>query len=481
MKRLLRGVIDFEDGKLSADALESNYHRLDAAKVEWPNPEDERIYGYVREFYLQNSELPTAVTLQDFFTREDNVEVLERIKDIAAAPVHARKQYSHLLGQLLEDQRRVRMNLLLKDTAEIVSKGRVVQEGREKVKLQGVKDGYAYLMDRLPTVLPERVGPRTKGQLDPEEEWARYLEAKRTKKVGTLSGFDTIDRACGGIKRGELWVHAGFSGDYKSTFATQWSYNAAFRAKSNVVYVSMEMPLDQIQRRICALHTSHPRFRGRAPLSVTKIRDGELSAEEETFYREALTDMASGPTYARLDLWQASAPTVPAIQAELQRLHREMDIDLVVVDHTELLGRPQSREAYQVVLNDNIRALKQLALSFNDGEGLPILLLHQINREGRKAAERQDGKYGLYNLSYAHEAERSADVVTTCYSDEKLRAEHTIVVANLKNRDNPIFPEVRLTVDPTCMRLYEQPSPGSREEAREEALRDVTMALDGFL
>ncbi len=465
MKRLLRGVIDF--GGISAEALDSNYQRLCESSIEWVNPEDERLAKFVREFYTVNLEVPSAATVRDFFEREGNVEVLERLKDIDGCPIYERRQYSHLLDQLVEDQRRVKMDLLLKDAKEINGKGRVVQEGRRKVKLQGVNDAVAYLNDKIPGILPTPKGPRSKGFLDPEEEWNRYRSAKDSpNKYGTLSGFNTIDKACRGLKRGELWVHAGFSGDFKSTFATQWSYNAVHRYRANVIYISMEMPLEQLQRRLCTLHSSAATFKlaGKDPLDGCRVRDGELTGDEEVFYKEVLQDLKDedgSRNYCRLHIWQAPSPSVAAIRTELERLHRTMDIDLVVIDHTELLGRPaNSRDPFGVQLNDMIRGLKQLALHFAGGVKLPVLLLHQLNREGRKRAEKADGKYGLYDLSYANEAERSADVVTTSYASDEMRASHEVVVSNLKNRDNPRFEPVRLSLDPRCLRLYE-PLPAS--------------------
>ena len=128
MKRLLRSVIDFEDSKVSKDALNANFQRLQASGIAWLQPVDEKIYGYVREFFNVNFELPSRTTIQDFFTKADDIEVTERLKDIEAAAPYLRKNYEHLLGELLEDQSRVKIRALLSDAQEIVSKGRIVQE-----------------------------------------------------------------------------------------------------------------------------------------------------------------------------------------------------------------------------------------------------------------------------------------------------------------------------------------------------------------
>lgn len=482
MKRILRSIIDFEDGKLSQEALDVNFRRLQDSNIEWPSPEDERIYGYVREFYDNNLELPTASTVRDFFMRENNVEVLERIDDIKAAPAYARAQFKHLLDEQLESIRRLKMRVVLKDAAEIVTKGRVIERGKEKVKLETAQHAWDFVMERGVAALPPPTGERTKGPLDPEEERARYKAVKGSDdKYGVLTGFNSVDRVCKGIKRGELWVHAGFTGDFKSTIAMQWSYNAITHYKTNVVYVSMEMPRKQLQRRLCTLHSSHLRWRAEFdPLDGCRVRDGELSADEERFYDTVLDDLRDNPGYTRCHIWQAESPTVEAIRAELTRMHRDFEVGLVIIDHTELLGFPRGAKDFGVEVNKIIKALKQLALSFDGGKGIPVVLLHQINREGRKSAEKANGKYSLVNLSFAHEAERSADVVTTSYSSEEMRAEKVVELACRKNRDNPMFAPVRLNVDPRCLRIWEPFTPQAAREADCELDPEVEASMEGL-
>lgn len=62
-------------------------------------------------------------------------------------------------------------------------------------------------------------------------------------------------------------------------------------------------------------------------------------------------------------------------------------------------------------------------------------------------ADKNGGKFGLHALSWANEAERSADVVTTSYLNDELRAQGETIVCNIKNRENPLFDPVRLSID----------------------------------
>jgi hypothetical protein len=109
---------------------------------------------------------------------------------------------------------------------------------------------------------------------------------------------------------------------------------------------------------------------------------------------------------------------------------------------------------YTIELNSVLRGAKKLALYFNHGEGVPVLMLFQINRDGKDAADKAEGKYKIRALSYANEAERSADTVTTTYLNDNHRENGTSMCCCLKNRDNPLFKPFLLGVDFQCRRIY---------------------------
>lgn len=222
MKRdasLLRGVIDFSDGKITSESLSANFLRLHGSKLEWAKPIDGKIFQIVREFFTNTFEVPTATTLRDYFDRANDVEGSERLKDIEAAAIYVRKNYEHLLNQIIEDQNRVKMTLLLKDVNEITTKGLIVGDGKEKQKLSGVKDGLLYFNQKVHELIPPDNNARTRGNLrdDTVAGWDEYQVAKHNKdKVwGKFTGLNEIDKVCHGLKRGEMWVHAAFAGELK--------------------------------------------------------------------------------------------------------------------------------------------------------------------------------------------------------------------------------------------------------------------------
>lgn len=899
MKRLLRSVIDFEDGRVSAENLLINFQRLRNSNIEWARPADGRIANYITEFFHANQELPSSRSVEDFFVRADDIEAQERIKDIEAAKAYVRTNFAHLLKTLCEDQNRIKMRGLVKETEEIISKGLVIEEGREKTRLQGTKDALLYFTRRANELIPPDYDTQTRGDLrdDTEGAWKEYQETKlnKAKAWGKFTGLNEIDKVCHGLKRGELWLHAAFAGDLKclpgdtwvydhlvgrrrtlrelheagdlprltalhreggglrwqlvetqashlqsngvrevfdltlksgrtigatsnhrfftptgwrelgslspgdwvavpkqtkpdvnlhdytkaemallgyligdgsvseyirltctnddiladaiecleelgygegeanpdqptytvkspedraryltvthatgeetngnwapspvrlllgllgvwgataetklipdelfglredllavflgalwstdgscstgdyerpdrtslnhrntisysskshqlclgiqslllrlgikssvrpvdttyqgmpyrfwtvyvttnpskrafcdlirvvgkeerfaelrrrlrdgdnslvpselvpdglkvragkghryssqvkgrrpaitvetaklfcrswlpthdltkavfgdlaweqvesvvprgreetfdlevpehhsfvandiithnTTFATTWAYNLVTRYRSNVLYVSLEMPYKQLRRIIYTMHSRNAKFQvqGQKPLDYRQVRDGELG-EREPFYKEVLDDFDNNPDYCHLEVWAPDRDvTIADIRLEAELKHKEMDVDLIVVDHGGLVEPKRRHQNFTIEQNSIIRDAKKMALHFNGGQGVPVLLLFQTNRDGFDYAAKNEGKYKLRALSYANEAERSADAVSTTFLGEEgstYRENETTMVCNLKNRDNPFFPPFLAKVDFRCRKL----------------------------
>ncbi len=461
MKRLLRGVIDFEDGRINEEALNANFRRLQESTIEWTRPEDSKVFEFVKAFFQNNLSLPSGRVVLDYFTRLDDIEVIERIGDVKAAEVYTRTNYAHLLHQLWEDQNRIKCLTLYKEAQEIVSKGLIIQEGREKKRLQGVRDSLVYFTSRAHDLAPSEQNSQTRGdiRLDKQAAWDEYQTAKANKHLvwGKFTGIEEIDKVCHGLKRGEMWVHAAFAGELKTVFAINWAYNLVVRYRTNVFYCSFEMPYEQLRRMILVRHSANPKFlaQGKKPLDYRKVRDGELSPEEEEFYNEVLTDWDENPEYCRFHIWCPDKDvSIADIRIEAELLHKEMDVGFLVLDHGGLMEARRKHRDYTIELNSVLRDGKKLALYFNHGEGLPVLMLFQINRDGKDAADKAEGRYKIRALSYANEAERSADTITTTYLNDKHREEGTSMCCCLKNRDNPLFNPFLLGVDFTCRRIY---------------------------
>src|SRR5690606_21263401 len=113
------GIIDFGSG-VSQEAMVGNFQRLRSSafemdqevdekfRLEWVQPADEKLYRFVTEFFGREGDVPTARTMADFFKRKDDIEVLQRLKDIKEATPHEGTAYNFVLKELIEEQRRLK-------------------------------------------------------------------------------------------------------------------------------------------------------------------------------------------------------------------------------------------------------------------------------------------------------------------------------------------------------------------------------------
>lgn len=458
MKRLLRSVIDI-NATISPENLVLNFQKLLGAQIEWTRPDDDRLYKFILGFFQGQLDLPSIATVQDYFTRLDDVEVVERIKVIEAAQWYIRTNFSHLLTTILEEQNKAKAIELLKQAHEIIARGLEV-EGERKT---GVRDGLMHFAQRANDLIVPDFNARIRGDIrdDGQAMIDEYIlaEVNKDKVWGRFSGIEDIDKVCKGAKKGELWVHAAYPGELKTSLAANWCYNLMTHYRTNVVYISLEMPYEQVRRNIFTIHAANSKWieQGYKPLDYRKIRDGELSPEEKAFYFEkVIPDFTNNPNYCHFEVVTPDKEmTMSDIRMEVELLHKQFEVGFVVIDHGQWVEARKTKKSkdYVIELNSVVRDAKRFALHFNHREGIPVLLLWQINRDGKSDADKNDGVYTAKALTYANEVEKTADVITTTYLNQQLRDAGATKFCNIKNRDNPIFPAFTAHVDFVSRRI----------------------------
>jgi hypothetical protein len=456
--QLLRSIIDIEGG-LSSEDLVQNYHKLVKSRVEWMQPADEKIFNYIRlKYFPTQLELPSLQTLLDYFTELSDVETVERVKDLKGEHAYRGGNYARLVDDTVEEQNKFKVTILLKETLEIVDHGKVI--GRER--REGLRDGITHFTRNVHALMVSQQEAKLQGDLrdDGKEVWRDYENSKVDQGLGMLCGILNIDDVVGGIRKGDLWLHAAFAGQLKTTFALNWAYNQMTRYKHNVFYVTLEMPYEEIRKLAYVMHSSNARLMQKMgvtePLDFTKVDSGALSPEEERYYQAVIKDFCENPEYGRFDVWGPDEDvTIDQIRLQAELNNQMAPIHLLVVDHGGIVEPKRKKKDYVVELNSVIRDAKKMALQFNHGVKIPVLLLFQINRDGRDYADKNGGRYQLRALSYANEAERSADVVTTTYLNEDHVRACTTFFDCLKRRRGVLVPPFSARIDWKTRRMSE--------------------------
>jgi len=463
-KRLLRSVIEYDQEVSSANLVRNFQHlrkAVEAGTIIWGRPDDEGIFRFVEGFFVQYFEMPSAPVVVDYFKSIDRIDITERVADIGVERVYARTNFVALLRSLQEDQARVKAHNILKETNEILMKGKV--DEKTGVVTKGLEEAFVFFTKNIQDLRVSENNVQIHGDIRTDGALVREeyqgAESDRGKALGAISGIREIDEACKGAKKGELWLHAAFPGELKTMLACNWAYNSVTRFKKNVVYVSFEMTREQIRRSILVQHSANARFRqmGFQPLDYGKIRDGELTPEEKDFYfNHVIADFESNPTYTTFEVVTPDREwTMADVRTELETLHREFEVGLVILDHGQWVEARKQRKNkdYTIELNSVITDAKRLALTFDHNFGVPVIMLFQINRSGKTDADKNDGVYKMNALTYANNAEKTADVITSTYLNDELRKAGATKFTNLKNRDNRLFEPFTARVQFACRRI----------------------------
>ena len=200
------------------------------------------------------------------------------------------------------------------------------------------------------------------------------------------------------------------------------------------------------------------------PLDYLKIRDGELTEKEKWFLKEHVVPDLNDPDnqYGSMHIEVADPDKVDFkvsdIRSRAELLYSKTPFSTIFIDHALLVAPRKWVPSTTERLNEVIRDLKKMAMSFNRGMGMAVVLLFQISREGFRAGEkvRKSGSDNVYNvtfLSYANEAERSSDVVTATWLDDELAKQNQALFQCLKSRDQAPFDPFKVGIYWPCRRM----------------------------
>lgn len=498
MKTLLRSLF-IADAADDPQQFLVNHQKFLSSGLGFEVPEYNTVWAYVREFVRTHNHSPNIATLRAHFTHAKEDEVLNEVEHLVGMKSLTKGDFDTVLNARADDRRLRLWTETLKEAASITQTGMEVKEGKESRILKGPIDSARYVVEKARDVVAPALGGRLSGEVTKDGETVKTLyetvEADPLAGMGQMTFIKQMDVALSGAKRCELWVHAAFTGGMKSTFMLNWAYNQAVVFKHSVLIFSLEMPFQQCRTILYAMHSMHPKFRDiRVKLGLqedpnqdvglpySNIRDGNLHLwhpNARRFFMEFVVPDFNGEDVVNHPYWKADYGkihievadpdkndfTMIDLRSMAEVLYSRSPYSMIFVDHCGLMSPRRFQKGTTENINEVIRDLKKLALGFNRGQGIAVVGLFQISREGYKAAlktKEKTGKagYNLTHLSYANEAERSGDIVTATWIDEDLVEQSRVQFQCLKSRDNKPFDAFISRVEWPCRRIltcYEVP------------------------
>lgn len=204
-----------------------------------------------------------------------------------------------------------------------------------------------------------------------------------------LSGLETpwvkLSRALGGgMRRGEVYIIGADTGVGKTSLALQFGI-AVMRQRKCVLLFSMEMGWRAIFQRMCSIE---------ARVDLKELRNAQITllrrdaAPEDRFAAQdmanALSKRLAAPTAEFMDLpllVSTKARVTPEyISGETARMKERGPVELVIVDHMQLMGSTGSVRGDYEKFTEISRTMKLVAAETD----VPVLVLSQTNRAQRR-------------------------------------------------------------------------------------------------
>lgn len=335
----------------------------------------------------------------------------------------------------LKDIRSQRMSGEAITTAmEILERGAEV-DGKE---LKGHEDMWAYLYQegssieqmQLTEVAPE-------GDIRDElREIVKDYSDRENKPLhaqGVFSGIRGIDNVTSGFQPGELILVVAYTGEGKSQFVTQTAWHAAVKQGKNVFFATTETIRPMVRRRLVARHSREPKFEIPGGFNTRDLKNGTLPPEHRAKLVEVAKDLTQNPAHGHIYLAQVPrGATLKFLEGRLLRQQASWRVDLVVMDYLALL-KPERKSDNRVAdFSDLLVDAKQIAATFDNGRGVPILSPWAIKQEKYTEALKT-GYYTLGSLSDTSEAEKSSDTILSLLTMPD--APNQVKMQFLKNRD----------------------------------------------
>jgi KaiC/GvpD/RAD55 family RecA-like ATPase len=248
-----------------------------------------------------------------------------------------------------------------------------------------------------------------------EDAIPRYEELIANRgKLGVPTGFKKFDEVSGGLKPGGYTLIGAGTGVGKSTIALN-IVNAALKAKVGVLLFTLEMTREDITDMMFAMNCF---------VNRNSFNTGEFTNEEVQSIVVASSWMKDLPLWVDDD----PAASVEGIRRKVLAMKADNLIGLVVVDYAQLAmpdERIENREQAVAAVALGIRLLSREA-------NLPIILLSQLNDEGRVRESRKLSHEASNVFKMERESGRLDDPNVIVFIDKGRKIPATPLLLHLK-------------------------------------------------
>lgn len=254
-------------------------------------------------------------------------------------------------------------------------------------------------------------------------EQLEMLASRDSELTGVPTGFRDLDLRLSGLQRQNLIIVAARPAMGKTSFVMNVAHNAALKYGVPVVIFSLEMSQTEIVQRLISAE---------AHVDTSRLRSGHLSEADWTRVSNAVGKLDTAPLY----IDDTASTSLMEIRAKCQRLKRNQNLGLVVVDYIQLMQSSRRTENRVQEVSEISRGLKILAKELD----VPVVAVSQLSRQPEQGGG--DRRPHLSHLRDSGSIEQDSDVVMFVYREEyynpdtPAKGEAELIVA--KHRNGPV-------------------------------------------
>ncbi len=313
----------------------------------------------------------------------------------------------------------------------------IIQNSNEAIaQAYDAPDEVAVLLDTVEAKMlairegsEKNTSPTIKQSVHEVIEQFQALLAGERGVQGISTGFEELDRKCGGLKPGEMFVVAARPAMGKTSFMMNMVEHICIdQGKASMVF-SCEMSAFQLVQRLVF---------ARSKFAMSQLSRGysPVKGDFQRIQRAALEC-----SNAKLYIDDTPGISINELRAKARRKKRDADIQFIAIDYLQLMKSrtKQAENSREREIAEISAGIKGLAKEL----GIPICILAQLNRGPEGRTGKNIGVPRMSDLRESGSIEQDADLVGLLYrtayyaedDDAKAEAEGKAELVLAKNRN----------------------------------------------
>src|ERR1035438_8249387 len=409
-------------------------------------PAQIRLLGPIQRHFSEHKQPTNRIYAEEIARKEDKpdglVALLEEYDDaVPHLQMTSAQDMPQLVADRIADWERVKLLSTLFE-AQQITVGALAPKKPTDPHLKGARDAIAYLSDTMYKDVMVTDTRTTGGSVNEKiftimSDYEENKYDRKTDRLQIMTGISCLDLSLRGFRKPEFVGVLGYAGNFKTTLCRTFLYNAAMQGY-NCLHIPLESTYEEELSMYGIMHAHADHLKRFAPpdlagINRTNFEDGTMSKAQEDFLRDvAIPDFMSN-TKGSVLIRKPAVSRWAEVQQMIELADGDKPLHMVLIDYLALMDVNDPRNTTQAI-NETIKRVKDMCLTFKGGKGLIIITPVQGKREGYESAKANGGQWSSDGAYMYSEFEKSVDKMIYIYTDDELKSTENAKVGSCKSR-----------------------------------------------